>query len=93
MITLADLSARVQRLEQLTCGLAKEVLLWKECNDPLLYMERRAYLEAMQNALAELDGARVVLALARDRLVGQPGEPGASAPGDAIRSPKPPSGG
>ena len=43
MITLADLSARVRRLEQLTRGLAKEVMLWKGCNDPLLYMERRAY--------------------------------------------------
>jgi hypothetical protein len=68
VITLADLSARVRRLEQLTRGLAKEVVLWKECNDPLLYMERRAYLEAMQNGLAQLDNARVVLARARQRL-------------------------
>ncbi|HVS34093.1 MAG TPA: hypothetical protein VMS17_00845 [Gemmataceae bacterium] len=69
MITVADLSARVKRLEELTRGLAKEVLRWKECNDPLLYMERKAYLDAIQNALAGLDEARVVLARARNRLL------------------------
>jgi hypothetical protein len=68
-MTLADLTVRVRRLEELTRALAKEVLRWKECNDPLLYMERRAYLEAMQNALAELDDARAVLAQALQRLL------------------------
>ena len=69
MITLADLTARVRRLEQLTRGLAKEVDLWKKCDDPLLFLERKAYLDAMQNGLANLDGARVVLAQARQRLL------------------------
>jgi hypothetical protein len=69
VITLADLTARVRRLEQLTRGLAKEVVLWKKCDDPLLFLERKAYLEAMQNGLAGLDGARVVLAQARQRLL------------------------
>jgi hypothetical protein len=48
--------------------LAKEVVLWKECNDPLLYLERKAYLEAIQDALAGVDAARVVLARARQRI-------------------------
>jgi hypothetical protein len=69
VITLADLTARVRRLEQLTRGLAKEVVLWKKCDDPLLFLERKTYLDAMQNGLANLDGARVVLAQARQRLL------------------------
>jgi hypothetical protein len=67
-MTLADLVARVQRLDELTRGLAKEVVLWKECNDPLLYLERKAYLEAIQDALAGVDTARIVLARARQRI-------------------------
>ena len=60
MLTVSDLESRVLRLEQLTRGLAKEVVLWQECNDPLLYLERKAYLEGLQNRLAGLDAARVV---------------------------------
>jgi hypothetical protein len=47
-MTLHDLTARVRRLDKLSRGLAKEVVLWKECNDPLLYLERRAYLGDIQ---------------------------------------------
>jgi hypothetical protein len=57
-------------LEELTRGLAKEVSLWKEGNDPLLYLERKAYLGAIQDALAGVEEARVVLARARQRLEG-----------------------
>jgi hypothetical protein len=67
-MNLADLEARVRRLDQLARGLAKEVSLWRECNDPLLYLERKAYLNAIQDALAGVEGARVVLARARRRL-------------------------
>jgi hypothetical protein len=69
MMTVVDLSARVRRLEELTRGLAKEVTRWQECNDSLLYMERRAHLDAMQNALRESDDARVAQAQARQRLL------------------------
>ena len=69
MITLADLTTRVRRLEQLTRGLAKEVVLWKKGDDPLFFLERKAYLDAMQNGLANLDVARVALAQARQRLL------------------------
>jgi hypothetical protein len=68
VITVADLAARVQRLDELARGLSKEVVLWKECNDPLLYLERRAYLKAVQEALSGVESARVVLATARQRL-------------------------
>ena len=68
MIELADLKARVRRLDELTRGLAREVAIWKEADDPLLYLERRAYLKAIQDALAGVESARVVLARARQRL-------------------------
>jgi hypothetical protein len=63
-----DVQARVQRLEQLARGLSKEVSLWREGNDPLLYLERRAYMNAMQDALAGVESARVVLAEVLQRL-------------------------
>jgi len=67
-MNLADLTARVHRLDELMRGLAREVALWKEGNDPLLYAERRAYLKAIQDALAGVEAARVVLARAQQRL-------------------------
>jgi hypothetical protein len=68
MITLAELRARIKRLGVLRCGLAKEVALWKECDDPLLYLERKEYLEGIQDALAGVERARVALARARQRI-------------------------
>jgi hypothetical protein len=67
-MNLSDLKARVRRLDDLARGLAKEVALWKGGNDPLLYLERKAYLGAIQDALAGAEAARVVLAKARQRL-------------------------
>jgi hypothetical protein len=67
-MNLADLQARVRRLDQLARGLAKEVSLWKECDDPLLYLERKAYLGAIQDILAGAEAARVVLAKVVQRL-------------------------
>jgi hypothetical protein len=68
VITVADLAARVRRLDELTRGLAKEVVLWKENDDPLLFVERRAYLKAIGDALAGVESARVILAQARQRI-------------------------
>jgi hypothetical protein len=76
LMTLRDVIARVRRLDQLSRGLAKEVVLWKECNDPLLYLERRAYLGAIRNALAGVEEARVALAKARQRLGRESGQRG-----------------
>jgi hypothetical protein len=67
-MNLSDLQARVRRLDQLARGLAKEVTLWKGCNDPLLYLERKAYLGSIQGALAGAEAARVVLAKVMQRL-------------------------
>jgi hypothetical protein len=67
-MNLSDLRARVARLDQLARGLAKEVTLWKSCNDPLLYVERKAYLGAIQDALVGIEAARVALAKAMQRL-------------------------
>jgi len=68
-MNLADLKVRVRRLEELARGLAKEVSLWKGCNDPLLYLERKAYLGGIQDALAGTEAARVILAKVVQRLV------------------------
>ena len=51
-------------------------MLWKECNDLLLYLERRAYLGAIRDALAGVEAARVVLAKARQRLEREGGQHG-----------------
>jgi hypothetical protein len=65
---LKDLTARVRRLEELGRGLSQEVLLLRRGNDPLLYLERKAYLAAIQDALAGVEAARVVLAQACQRV-------------------------
>ena len=67
-MNLADVKARVQRLDELGRGLAKEVTLWKTANDPLLYLERQSYLKGIQNALAGVEAARVVLVKVKQRL-------------------------
>jgi hypothetical protein len=69
-ISVADIKARVVRLDRLARGLAKEVGLWRGCNDPLLYRERKAYLAAVQDALAGVEEARVMLARVVQRLEG-----------------------
>jgi hypothetical protein len=67
-MNLDDLTARIQRFDALARGFAKEVTLWKQSNDPLLYLERKAYLGAVQNALAGVEEARVILAKVCQRL-------------------------
>jgi hypothetical protein len=67
---------RIDRLDQLSRGLAKEVVLLRAANDPLLYLEQKAYLAGIQDALAGVEGARVALARARQRLLGQAGKGG-----------------
>ncbi len=68
MLNVTDVEKRMRRLEELTRGLSREVALWREANDPLLYLERRAYLNAVQDALAGVEAARVVLARAVQRM-------------------------
>jgi hypothetical protein len=51
-LELADIRRRVARLERLARGLAKEEVLVRGADDPLLYRERRQYLAAVRDALA-----------------------------------------
>jgi hypothetical protein len=68
-MTATDLAARIRRLCELERGLAKEVALWKEDRDhPLLFLERKAYLGAIQDALAGVESARVVLSKVLQRV-------------------------
>ena len=67
MIGLPEVLARVRRLDELARGLAREAAVMGEAQDPLLYLERRAYLTALQSAVAGLEEARVTLARAAQR--------------------------
>jgi hypothetical protein len=66
-MTLQAIAARVRRLPR---GLAKEIRLVREADDPLLYVEKKAYLAALGRTLAGVEEARVVLARPRQRLEG-----------------------
>jgi hypothetical protein len=46
-MSAADIVARVRRLEQLALGIAREIQLVAKADDPMLYLERRAYLDAL----------------------------------------------
>jgi hypothetical protein len=67
-MTLHHIAARVQRLERLGLAFAREQLLMRQGDDPLLYLQRLDYLQALQGAVSGLESARVVLARARQRL-------------------------
>jgi hypothetical protein len=60
-VTLATLTARVRRLDQLSRGLARELVNVRKGDDPMLYLERKAYLSALGSALEGIAAARVVL--------------------------------
>lgn len=60
--------ARIERLSQLSHNFMGECCLIRKGEDPLLYLERRAYLDALARGIAGLEKARVVLAVARQRV-------------------------
>jgi hypothetical protein len=64
----AALAARVRRLDELSRGIAREIQLVAKADDPMLYVERQAYLAGMRRLLNGIDSARVVLVKARLRL-------------------------
>ena len=68
MLQLHDIKTHIARLHDLTRGLAKEAAVWKTGEAPLLYLERKAYLNAMLNALAGLKEASVTPASAAGRI-------------------------
>jgi hypothetical protein len=63
-----DIRGRIARLDNLIGGLGRESIVIRQGNDPLLYLERQAYLAALDVAVRGLESARVVLAKARQRM-------------------------
>jgi hypothetical protein len=61
-------SARIDRLDRLVLGLMQEKAIIGKGQDPLLYLERMSYLQALDVAVRGLESARVVLAKARQRM-------------------------
>src|SRR5262249_43420011 len=61
-VELADVKARIVRLEALAQGLAQEVSLWRGNEKLLLFREQRGYLRGIPDAIAAAEGARVTLA-------------------------------
>jgi hypothetical protein len=70
-LELQHLKARIERLDRLARGLAREVELQRGAEDALLFRERKQYLAAVQDALAGADAARVVLAGVVKRMEGR----------------------
>jgi len=68
MLTVEDVRRRMARLDELVRGLAKERTIIRAADDPLLYLERRKYLCALDDALHGIDTARITLAKALVRL-------------------------
>jgi hypothetical protein len=66
-MSAADIAARVQRLDQLARGIAREIHRVEKANI-LLYRERRDYFDALRQIWVGLENARVALANARKRL-------------------------
>jgi hypothetical protein len=67
-MTLHHIAARIKRLDALFFGLHKEIAAIAKGDDPMLYLERQAYLRALWSTTAALENARVVLARARRRI-------------------------
>jgi hypothetical protein len=67
-MNLTTMRARVGRLRDLAHGMGKEVSLWKDQEGPLLLLERKKYLEAIQDVIAGMDAAAAVLEAALVRL-------------------------
>jgi hypothetical protein len=67
-MSTAEIASRVKRLDQLSRGVSLEISLVTKADDPLLYVERQAYLAGLRAMLVGLEDARVALAKARQRL-------------------------
>ncbi len=65
---LDGLPSRVRSLDGLARARARESRLIGEGNDPLLYLERLAYLRAGHQAIAGPEDGRVVLGRAEQRI-------------------------
>jgi len=61
-------SSRVGRLKELVAGLGQDYTRWQEEDNSLLDGELRAYLRGIQEAIAGVDEASVVLARGIQRI-------------------------
>jgi len=75
-MSAADIAARVRRLDRLSRGISLEISIVSKANDPLLYLERQAYLANLRGMLGGVEAARVVLVKVRQRLDGETGRRG-----------------
>jgi hypothetical protein len=81
-ISEADVRRRIRRLEAVALGLTRERVAWERVEDPLLYLERRAYLAAIRTAVRGVEDARGVLARACQRLDRERRETGGGQDGE-----------
>jgi len=68
MIQLHGVKARIARLDELARALRKEIVVIKDAEDPLLFLERCQYLDAPHKAVGGLETARVMLAAVVKRM-------------------------
>jgi len=61
-MNLTDMRARIQRLEKLAQGLAREASMWKKCDAPVLFEDRQEYIEGILDSVSGLERARIALA-------------------------------
>ena len=73
MLTIDDVRQRAERLERLAQGLCRERARARLARPPLPLRERRMYLCALDDALFGVEGARLALARAIQRL-GRPAD-------------------
>ena len=57
---LPQIQARIDRLRELTVTLGKEVVAQRRTEGLLLPLERRRYLDGLQDGLASLDAVRAL---------------------------------
>jgi hypothetical protein len=73
VLTIDDVRQRAERLERLARGLCRERTRARLAQPPLPLRERRLYLCALDDALFGVEGARLALVQAMQRL-GRPAE-------------------
>lgn len=72
-MNVKSIKTRVDRLAQIREGFAREVReLGRPLRDPLMGMERKAYLKALADAIDAIERARAVLSEAHKRLSNGP---------------------
>ena len=70
MIDHAALRKRIRRLEELSRGLGIEEERLRTCSCPILADEREKYREALRQAIAGVETARLALVMACQRIDG-----------------------